>query len=135
MRGAPILRLALATILLILAGIPIWSLTRPVSVPVPVRKAPSAVDSREVVLRLTAVPPADSLAVFLLGEMIPAASDGTRTVRLPTDAADLVVRGTWPDSGTACAVRVIATQDSLDLLDATLWGNGQIEDVVTSPAP
>ncbi|MFZ4597111.1 MAG: hypothetical protein ACOYNN_00560 [Terrimicrobiaceae bacterium] len=133
MRGSPIFRLAVAAFFLVLAGIPIWHLTRPVVASAAVPDAAPDDGTREVVLKLSSVPTAQSLTVLLLGKPISLGGDGV--IRLPREATDLVVKGQWADAEGSCAVRVLARQDSLDLLDATLWGQGEIEDVVTIPVP
>lgn len=136
MRGAPILRFVLALLVLGVAGIPIWVLTRPAPVeraapPVP---AASPMPSSPIRLRLTSLPAAESLSVSYLGRVLASSASGSLEVALDVSDCDLVIEARWAEKNVSSAVRVLAIQDARTVLDTTLWGEGTLEGVATIPS-
>jgi len=133
-RGSPLLRLVLTTIALALAGIPVWSITRPSPPPPPISVAPAASATREVALTLTASEPG-ILSVTCLGKTLlhsetPTQSATARVFINSENPDDFVVSARWEKSPAPQALRVEITDATGSLVDQTFWGSEFIEDTV-----
>lgn len=135
MRGSPLFRLALTALALVLAGIPVWTITRP-SAPPPLAPvvAPTGA-SREVTLTLTASAPA-VLSATCLGKSLLSTTTATLTAsaRVVIDASnpeDLVVAAAWEKSAAPQALRVEIIDAHGTSLDQTFWGTQSVEESVT----
>lgn len=139
MRGSTIGRLLAAAFFLTLAGIPVWNLTRPRVAHVPEAQPAVAKTARSVSILLSTLPPASSLEVNSLGESLLSVSAATAStdLELPTEtASEIVLSAKWPEATTgARALRITATQGDDEILDTTLWSEGELNDVVTLPLP
>jgi hypothetical protein len=145
MTGSPLLRLLLVLAGLALLAVPAWRLTArqaPATMPVhAAEKQQPAV--AEIELTFTSPIPPSLITVDADGLTIVKSrpeSDVTslrKPVRLPPGGVDLVIKATWPESANpaakANALRVQATLDGTTLADTTLWGDPDVEDVVTLP--
>lgn len=135
MRGTPALRLLLMAAALLLAGVPVWSLTRPDAAPRAVEAPATTPDRTEVRITLTASAPA-RLGISVLGEeLIPAGTPSTGATIVtrmdPAHPDDVVVRAEWPEDATEQALRVEIEQTGKAPTVSTFWGRGSVEDVVT----
>lgn len=141
MTGSPLFRLLLLLAGLFVLAIPAWKLTgRTNPVPQePVAPGPQAQARQSIHLQFTSPLPPDSIIVEALGHQVAtlAGPDGPWSVELPlelpAEGIDLVVRATWPGTAPANALRIQARTDGHDRLDTTLWGEPNLEDVVTLP--
>lgn len=141
MTGSPLFRLLLLLAGLVVLAIPAWKLTGRTS-PVPAAPAapePQVPSPQPVHLQFTSPRPPDSIFVEALGHQVAslAGPDGPWSVEipleLPAEGLDLVVRATWSGTAPANALRVQARTGAHDLMDTTLWGDPNLEDVVTLP--
>ncbi len=137
MRGSPILRLILTAVFLALAGLPVWSLTRPKAEIVQPSPALPA-DTADFRLVVTTSSPA-TVRVSQLGR-VSVASDAPGTHfegRLVMDREhpdDLVIEASWRDAATPQALRIEVKEGDTVLFEQTLWGREALEDAVTLPA-
>ena len=136
MKGSPLLRAMLAFFTIALAGVPLWKLTRAgVAVAAPARTETAAA---RVPLRLTFSIAPQSFAISHLGAVVWAdgtqGTDVTNTLALtyPKEGVDLKVKVTWP-TDAAAALRVRLTDPDGTQHDKTVWGRGEMEEVVTFP--
>lgn len=136
MKGSPLLRALIAFVLIALAGVPLWKLTRAdatVAAPVQVETAASV-----VTLRLTFSAAPEKAEVRHLGKVVWAdgtrATDVTKSVALayPKEGVDLTVNVTWL-ADVEGAVRLRLTDPDGEEHDKTVWGRGAMEEVVTFP--
>lgn len=134
MRGSPLLRLILMAAALVIAGVPVWLLTRRSDSPlaVPAAETTATVNCR---ITLTASAPA-VLTVSKLGELVLSTAPGTLTanVTIPVDPSqpdDVVIRGEWSNDASEQALRVEVETEGKDTAVRTFWGRGNVEDVVT----
>ena len=136
MKGSPLLRALIAFVLIALAGVPLWKLTRAdatVVAPVHVEAAAAS-----VTLRLTFSAPPEKAEVLHLGKVVwtdgTRATDVTKTVALayPKEGVDLTVNVAWLTEVEG-AVRLRLTDPDGEEHDQTVWGRGKIEEVVTFP--
>lgn len=145
MRGSPFIRLLVIAIFLVVAGIPVWSLTRPKSV-VPATPPETAVATpeamRPVEITLTSTGKAIVTVQYAgktLWQSPEPAEAFTPAIPLPEskDATDLVIKSRWVEPQARNALRFQAARDGDSLADTTLWGNQEVEGVVTlaPPAP
>lgn len=140
MRGFPLLRLFLVATGLALLGVPVWILTRPApSAPTPasVPVEPEKTSIYEVLL--TASAPA-RLAVRAANQptVESAGSVTSLTASLTMNSAspeDIAVFGNFDPAAGNSALRAEVRLSGRTLADATFWGTGPVEDVVTIPKP
>ena len=137
MKGSPLIRALAAFLFIALAGVPLWKLTRAnTAVAAPVQ---SAAAEAKVALRLTFSSPPRSFSIAHLGSIVwsdeTQAADVTKTLTLayPKEGVDLVVKVAWPAEAGDAAVRVRLTDPAGGEHDKTVWGRGEIEEVVTFP--
>ena len=136
MKGSPLLRACVAFVLIALAGIPLWKLTRASGTAAPPVRVESA--GARVTLRLTFSPGPESFVVAHLGKVLWAEAshltDESRDLALPfpKEGVDLVVKVTWPGEAEG-ALRLRLTDPDGHEHDKTIWGRGAMEEVVTFP--
>lgn len=136
MKGSPLLRALIAFVLIALAGVPLWKLTRAdATVAAPVQTEAAAA---QIALRLTFSAPPESGEVMHLGKIVWSdgthATDVTKTVALvyPKEGVDLAVKIVWP-AEVEGAVRLRLTDPAGEEHDKTVWGRGAMEEVVSFP--
>ena len=137
MKGSPLLRALLAFAVIALAGVPLWKLTRGGdAVAAPARTA--AADA-QLPMRLTFSVAPRSFSILHLGAVLWAdgthGTDVTKTVALayPKEGVDLLVKVVWPTDAGDAALRVRLTDPDGGEHDKTIWGRGEMEEVVTFP--
>jgi len=142
MTGSPLLRILLVFAGLALIAIPAWRLTsrEAPALPVAVEKTPVARQELTLTFSSPILPSEISVhanntpVVSLQPETSPASA--TVLLPLPPEGLDLVIRATWPaHAGHTNALRIQATRGPEPLTDTTLWGDPDLADVVTLPAP
>lgn len=137
MKGSPLLRALLAFVVISLAGLPLWKLTRAgkavaASAPVEAAAAP-------IPLRLTFTIAPRSFAISHVGAVVwtqgTPGTEAANTVALayPKEGVDLRVKVAWPADAGEAAVRVRLTDPDGNEHDKTVWGRGEMEEVVTFP--
>jgi hypothetical protein len=131
MRGSPLIQALILAIVLALAGVPVWSLTRPhehVEPAKPKSAEPAAV-ARDVVVTSTSEAEVEiSLSGTVVWRGQPAAKQFETTLTLPPDA-EIVASTRWTQGGTNAA-RFQISHDGETLTDATLWGDTEASDVL-----
>ena len=136
MKGSPLLRALLAFFAIGLTGVPLWKVTRvgsAVAAPANVEAA-----AAPIAIRLTFSVAPRSFAVSHLGQVVWAdgtsGRDVTKTLALayPNEGVDLQVKVAWPaDVEGAARVRLLDPDGNEH--DTTVWGRGEMEEVVTFP--
>ena len=120
-----------------MAGIPLWRLTRggsAVAAPPPVEAV-----AAQIPLRLTFSIAPQSFAISHLGAVVwteaTPATEASKTVPLayPKEGVDLQVKVVWPADAGEAAVRMRLTDPDGSEHDKTVWGRGEMEEVVTFP--
>jgi len=138
MRGSPLVRAALAFLVILLLGWPLRKLTggsplataAAVATPVPVKEI-------ELQLSFTAVP--KTVRVLHLGKEVwsdaaPAAEiERMLRVPFPKEGVDLQFEIDFPENAQLAAVRVRLTDPAGETHEKSLWGTGRIDDVLTFP--
>lgn len=134
MRGSPLVQALILVAALALAGIPVWSLTRPEEkTPARViRKAGS--DRRTVELTVNSTTPAEA-SLTHEGKIVwqGAAAEGV-PLELPAGAVELVAVVRWNSQPGSHAIRFQVSQDGDAIADVSLWGEAETTDVITLPA-
>ena len=137
MKGSPLLRALLAFLAIALAGVPLWRLTRAgtaTAAPAPAEKAAALIP-----LRLTFSTAPRSFAISHLGAVLWSGgtdgTDATKTVALPfpKEGVDLLLKVAWPADAADAAARIRLTDPAGNAHDKTVWGRGEIAEVVTFP--
>ncbi len=137
MRGSPLLHALFLAVALALAGIPVWSLTRPHSYAVETKAEAKPAERLAVDLTVTSTAPAQvvlSAAGQMLWQSGAAATRFEQALDLPAAGCELVAKVTWSD-GADHAARFQISQDGETLADATLWGESETTDVIVLPKP
>ena len=136
MKGSPLLRAMLAFLAIALAGVPLWKLTRAgdaVAAPAHVEKA-----AANITIRLTFSIPPKSFSISHLGAVVwTQTSPGTDAANIlalafPKEGVDLQIKVAWPTDAAAAARIRLSDPDGTEH-DKTLWGRGDMEEVVTFP--
>jgi len=144
MRGSPLIPVFVLAVVLALAGIPVWALTRRAA---PVAAAnPEAGAKDEVVRVMTLMVTSTEEAnlelrsnghVFWQGPVAGGGDSVMKNIQGFGLAAgsEVVAKATWKDEGAPHALRLKFAQDGETLGDATLWGGKETEDVITLKTP
>jgi hypothetical protein len=139
MRGSPLVRAALAFLVILLLGWPLRELTggspqtgaaRPTATPAPAKEI-------ELQLSFTAIP--KTVRVLHLGKEIwrdaaPAAEiERKLRVPFPKEGVDLQFEVEFPDGSPLVAMRARLTDSAGETHERSLWGTGRIDEVLTFP--
>lgn len=132
------IRVLLVAAFLALAGVPVWVLTGRETTVLATASPRTGAKSEAVDVELSATRPA-LVTVSVAGKEIaagPLGDAGIRaTINIPEGSrADLVVTAKWEETASQNALRVVARHDGETLADSTLWGEGEVKDVVTVSA-
>ena len=139
MRGNPLLRALAAFLLIAAAGFPLWRLTHSPVVAAPSGQGVEKVIQRDVVLALSFTSAPASVRVRHLGREIWAESapglEMQKTVTIPysKDGVDLHFEVRFPDAAPLAALRVRLTDPAGETHERSVWGRGEIDEVLTFP--
>jgi hypothetical protein len=137
MRGSPLIRAAIVFAVILLAGLPVWSLTHPQAAQRAVET--QKIEKQKLQMRLTFAHPPASIAVLYLGEIAwketnPTASiEHTLNIEFPKEGVDLEIKAQWPANTPATAIRAQLTTPSGATFEKSVWGEGSLDEVVTFP--
>ena len=138
MKGWPLLRALLTLLFLLLAGLPLRSLTSPKVIPVPVESATPATE--KITVALTFTQPPEKYSVKFLGREIlaggaEASFDATTTIdaHFPKEGIDLIFDGTWPGYFQKAGVIVKIIRADGSEQKQTLWGKRNLFELLTFP--
>lgn len=135
MKGSPLFRALCAFAFIALAGIPLWKLTRVNAAVAAPAQAES--ESAQVAMRLSFSAAPEKFAVLHLGKSVWAGTtretEATKTVPLafPKEGVDLQFRVTWPANSADSALRVQLTDPDGNEHDKTVWGRGEMDEIIT----
>jgi hypothetical protein len=140
MRGSPLLRALAAFLVLLFLGWPLWSLTHePARAPSPVVPALSAeTPIKEVALQLLSTTVPRGLKILHLGKEVWAQTAPTQEMEVslqlpyPENGIDLQFEIAWSDEAPA-AMRVRLTDPAGTEHEKTIWGKGEVTEVLTFP--
>ena len=139
MRGSPLLRAAIAFLVLLALGIPLWRLTHaaePTQAQIP--PAPAA-EAKAIHLQLDFTLAPRKIQVLHLGQEVwsedaPAAEiERDLKIVYPDQGVDLQFHIAWPDDAPLAAMRAKLTDPAGDTHEKSLWGKGVVDDVLTFP--
>jgi hypothetical protein len=132
MRGSPLLSVLVLAVLLGLAAIPLWSLTRPEDRPLPLPAPAAAASARPVEITLTATQPVE-VELTHSGTTVWTSRQGNTEIPLPDGALELVATARWAGATAPQAARIVLTRDGETLGDETFWGDSETTAVLTLP--
>ena len=139
MKGSPLLRALIAFAFIALAGIPLWKLTAVDAAVAAPAQAEAGV--LPIGLRLTFSAAPESFAISHLGKVVWAdKSHESHTtyeshdlaLPFPKEGVDFVVKVAWPGDAEG-ALRLRLTDPDGNEHDKTVWGRGEMEEVITFP--
>jgi hypothetical protein len=139
MRGSPLLRAAIAFLVLLALGIPLWRLTHAAE-PAQAQTQPApAVEAKAIHLQLDFTLAPKKIQVLHLGKEVwsedaPAAEiERDLKIAYPDQGVDLQFHIEWPDDAPLAAMRAKLTDPAGDTHEKSLWGKGVVDDVLTFP--
>ncbi|MDB6171095.1 MAG: hypothetical protein JWL59_406 [Chthoniobacteraceae bacterium] len=140
MRGSPLIRALIAFLVLLVLGWPLWNLTHaPAKQPSPVVPAVSAeTPLKMVALQLTFTTVPSRLKILHLGKEVWAQAVSAQDVEVelqlpyPEKGIDLQFEIAWPGDALA-AMRVKLSDPAGTEHEKTLWGRGEVNDVLAFP--
>jgi hypothetical protein len=140
MHGSPLLRTLTVVILLLLAGIPLWRMTREAAAQsvIAATAAPNAQST--VHLEVGFAPKPLRFEVSYLGKPIWQSNLVTSltgqtdiTMVYPKEGVDLEYKVLWPPGTAQCAARLSVAPGDAEPVVKTLWGSDAVDDVLTFP--
>ena len=135
MRGSPLLRALLAFLVIAALGYPLRLLTNRASSEVVVTEQAQVAES-QVRVRFTSTAQLSKLTIMHLGESVldevaPGAElERTLEMPFPEEGVDLQVQASWTPE-TKAALRVQLTDPRGEEHEQTLWGSGEVDEVLT----
>lgn len=144
MHGSPLLRTLGVLLVLLAAGVPLVRLTATatnVAFETPSAYAAAAAQPRQrVVLAVGFAARPVRFEVRYLGKTIWAeepvtglTAENSITMTVPKEGADLEYKVLWPPGTALTAARLSVAVDDGEPVEKTLWGTGQVDDVLTFP--
>lgn len=139
MHGSPILRALIVVVVLLLAAIPVWSLTHQArAANHSAEAAPASLTTIRVTLTFAHTP--EDFQVLYLGKVILSGKDPgfefQKDVEMdfPKEGIDLEVKADWPPATPYTAVRV-AVRHGYGTVEKTAWGKDNVDEVLTFQDP
>lgn len=137
MTGSPLLRLALVLGILAVLLIPAVRLTGREKEPQGDAPTPVALDAGAKNVKLTFLSPITPASIKVevdgktVAELKAPSMETEVSLPFPKQGVDLVISAEWPQGSTENALRVQASTGAESLADTTLWGDPEVNDVVT----
>jgi hypothetical protein len=138
MRGSPLIRALLAFLVLLALGIPLRRLIEGQAQELEKQPTVESGNLREIELRLEFTTPATGLKVLHLGQEVwseaaPGAELSRKlTLPYPKEGVELEFKLHWPE-GKLCAARVQVSAGTGEVIEKSLFGQGEVEEVLSFP--
>ena len=136
MKGWPLLRSFVTLLGILVAGLPLRSLTRVPAPPLPVVVAVPQTEKLSIALTFTQPP--EKFSLKYLGKEILAGGEGssfdaatTIDAHYPKEGIDLVFEGTWPEYFRKVGVIVNLTRANGVQQTQTIWGKRNLFELMT----
>ena len=139
MRGSPLVRAALAFLVILLLGWPLRELTGGSPQARTAQPAATPVSAKEIELQLSFTTVPKAVRVLYLGKEVwsdaaPAAEiERKLRVPFPKQGVDLQFEVEFPDGSPLGAMRARLIDPAGETHEKSLWGTGRIDDVLTFP--
>jgi hypothetical protein len=140
MHGSPLLRTIGVILLLLAAGVPLWRMTHESAAAsvIPEVAAPQAQSQVHLAVAFSQKPL--RFEVSYLGkpiwesEMVPAqTAEKDIAMNYPKEGVDLEFNVVWPPGAPLSAARLSVAANDGEPTEKTLWGTGQVDDVLSFP--
>lgn len=134
--GSPLLRAAIALVLLLLLAWPLRCFTTPRTQPAAPAATATPASKQTVHLELVSTRAPFTYAVEYLGRTVWQGSSSDASIAsdisiaFPPEGVDLVLKITWPQPGTSAA-RLTVTHGDSDPQSQSIWGDGTATQVLT----
>jgi len=144
MHGSPLLRTGAIILLLLAAGIPMWRMTHE-SAAASVNVAPASDASapdRQTVVHLAVAFAQKPLrfeishlgkAVWSMDMVTGLTAEKDVSMAYPKEGVDLEFKVVWPPGTALAAARLSVAADDAEPVAKSLWGAGQVDDVLSFP--
>jgi hypothetical protein len=141
MHGSPLLRTAVIGLLLLLAGIPLWRMTHESAAASVIPAAASAPQAQtQVHLAVAFAQKPLRFQISYLGKPIwnsdlvtSLTAEKDIPMTYPKEGVDLEYNVVWPPGTPLTAARLSVAADDAEPVEKTLWGTGQIDDILSFP--
>jgi len=140
MHGSPLLRTVTVILLLLVAAIPLWRMTHEAAAAsvIPVASAPEAQSVVHLAVAFAQKPL--RFEISYLGKPVWQSDMVTSLtyekdipMQYPKEGVDLEYKVVWPPETPLCAARLSVAPDDAEPVEKTLWGTGQVDDVLSFP--
>jgi hypothetical protein len=143
MHGSPLLRTIIVIIALLAAAVPLWRMTHETAAAsvLPVVGSQGAEAQSKVHLAVAFAQKPASFEIDYLGKPVwredPASAvtaEKELSMNYPKEGVDLEYKVQWPPGTQMTAARLSVAVNDAEPVEKTLWGSGQVDDVLTFPA-
>lgn len=140
MHGSPLLRTVVVILLLLAAGVPLWRMTHESAAAsvIPLVAGPEAQSQVRLAVAFAQKPL--RFEVSYLGKpvwqselMTSLTAEKEIAMTYPKEGVDLEFKVAWPPGTPLCAARLSVAANDSEPVEKTLWGRGQVDDVLTFP--
>jgi hypothetical protein len=140
MHGSPLLRTVVVVLLLLLAAVPLWRMTHESAAASVIPPASTPETQTRVHLAVAFAQKPLRFEVAYLGkpiwqsEMVTSlTADKVIAMNYPKEGVDLEYTVVWPPGSPLCAARLSVAAGDEEPVEKTLWGTGQVDDVLSFP--
>lgn len=140
MHGSPALRTVAVILLLLVAAIPLWRMTHEAAAAsvIPATATPEAQSQVHLAVAFAQKPlrfEIDYLGkpVWLSELVTSLTADKDIAMTYPKEGVDLEYKVVWPPGTPLCAARLSVAANDAEPVEKTLWGTGQVDDVLSFP--
>ena len=140
MHGSPLLRTLAVTLLLLAAAIPLWRMTHESAAASVIPAASARQEQSQVHLAVAFAQRPLQFEISYLGKPIwqsdlvtSLTAEKDLGMTYPKEGVDLEYKVVWPPGTPLCAARLSVAANDAEPVEKTLWGTGQVDDVLTFP--
>jgi hypothetical protein len=140
MHGSPLLRTVVILVLLLAAGFPLWQMTHESAAAsvIPAAAAPEAQSQVHLAVAFAQKPLRFSISylgkpVWESDLVTGLTAERDIPMSYPKEGVDLEYNVVWPPGTPLCAARLSVASNDNEPVEKTLWGTGQVDDVLSFP--
>jgi hypothetical protein len=140
MHGSPLLRTVTVLLLLLLAAIPLWRMTHEAAAAsvIPAASAPEAQSQVHLAVAFAQKPLRFEISylgksIWQSGLVTSLTAEKDIPMSYPKEGVDLEYTVVWPPGTPLCAARLSVAPNDAEPVEKTLWGTGQIDDILSFP--
>jgi hypothetical protein len=140
MHGSPLLRTIAIMLALLAAAVPLWRMTHEAAAATVIPATAAAETVSQVHLAVAFAQKPLRFEIDYLGKPVWESELVTgltaeKEIRMayPKEGVDLEYKVVWPAGTPLCAARLSVAANDAEAVEKTLWGTGQVDDVLSFP--